>query len=119
MDGTRGIIGQEAWRLPRVFGRVSVLLLLFLGLSVSCATAWAGEFGASDEIVLAALAGVQPLPVGEMAKESARGLENANQAGVHIPLTEPSVRLWDDFGAFSPPSIGNTVVTIGTGSSGQ
>ncbi len=119
MDGARGIIGLKAWRVLRAFGRVPVLLLLLLGLSVSCAPAWAGEFGASDQVVLAALAGVQPLPVGEMAKESARGFENANQAGTHIPITEPSVRLWDDFGAFSPPSIGNTVVTIGTGSSGQ
>jgi len=119
MSGARGIIGLGAWHMPRALGRVSVLLLLLLGLSFSCATARAGEFGANDQIVLAALAGVQPLPVGEMAKESARGLGNANQAGVHIPMTEPSVRLWDDIGAFSPSSIGNTVVTIGTGSSGQ
>ncbi|HUC17128.1 MAG TPA: hypothetical protein VMA37_05520 [Acetobacteraceae bacterium] len=119
MSGVRGVIGLGAWCMPRFLGRVSPLLVLLLGLCLSCATARAGEFGANDQIVLAALAGVQPLPVGEMAKESARGLGDANQAGVNIPLTEPSVRLWDDFGAFSPPSIGNTVVTIGTGSSGQ
>lgn len=103
----------------RIFCGSLFLLLLLFGIALSAATARASELGPSDQLVLAALSGVQPLPVGEMAKESARGFPGGTEAGVHIPVTAPSVRLWDDLGAFSPSSIGNTVVTITTGGSVQ
>ncbi len=102
-------------RGPYVLSGALFLLLSLFAAVVSAGTARAGELGSSDQLVLAALAGVEPLPVGEMAKEAARGIGLGSQAGVHIPITEPTVRLWDDFGAFSPSSIGNTVVTISTG----
>lgn len=93
----------------------ALVLALLSGLSLAAAPARAGNLGSSDQLVLAALAGVQPLPVDEMAKQSARGFENGQQMGVHLPITEPTVQLWDDVGTVSPSSIGNTVVTITAG----
>jgi len=95
------------------------LLFLLLGVCLPGTGARAGEAGTNDQIVLAALAGVQPLPIGEMAKESARGFAVPGTSALPIPMTAPSVRLWDDAGAFSPSSIGNTVVTISTGGASQ
>jgi hypothetical protein len=119
MAGARWSKGLSVGRGHSVLFIAAILLLLPLAVSLFAVTARAGQVGAGDESVLSALAGVQPLPVGEMAKESARGLGGETEAGVHIPVTVPTVRLWDDFGAFSPSSIGNTVVTISTGGAGQ
>ena len=119
MNGARRSKKSKAVGVHRILCGSLFLLLLLFGFALSAATARAGELGPSDQLVLAALSGVQPLPLGEMAKESARGLPGGTEAGVHIPITAPSVRLWDDVGAFSPSSIGNTVVTITTGGSLQ
>ena len=94
-------------------------LLLLLGVCLPGTAARAGEAGANDQIVLAALGGVQPLPIGDMAKETARGFAVPGQSAMPMPMTAPSVRLWDDTGAFSPSSIGNTIVTISTGGASQ
>jgi hypothetical protein len=119
MAGARRSVGSNPGRGGGVLPAASMLLLALFVASFCPTMARAGELGANDQLVLAALAGAQPLPIGEMAKEAARGLGGGTEAGVHIPITEPAVRLWDDFGAFSPSSIGNTSVAINTGGSGQ
>jgi hypothetical protein len=119
MSGARWSMGSGTGRwLGVLFGSAFLLVLLF-GAALSAAPARAGDLGSGDELVLAALGGVRPLPIGEMAKESARGAAIGTEAGVHIQQMQPTVRLWDDFGAFSPSSIGNTVVTISTSDTSQ
>jgi hypothetical protein len=95
-------------------GAVLLGLLLF-GIPLAAATARANEAGSGEQVVLAALSALQPLPAGEMARQTARGVEDGNQVGAHITVSVPTVRLWDDFGAFSPPSISSTIVTISSG----
>jgi hypothetical protein len=115
MAGARRSIGWDPRRGCGALSAALLLLFALLAASLCSTTAQAGELGANDQLVLAALAGTEPLPLGEMARESARGFEGESQAGVHIPVTVPMVRLWDDVGAFSPPSISNTMVTISSG----
>ncbi len=115
MTRARWRIGSKAGGGLHVPGGVLFVALMLFAISLPAAAARAGELGTNDTIVLAALGGVEPLPVGEMAKESARGIGNGAEPSVEIPIAQPTVRLWDDFGAFSPSSIGNTIVTISSG----
>jgi len=101
--------------MNHVLAGVACLVSLLFGLSFVPVPARAQEVGQGDELVLAALGGVQPLPSAEMARQTARGFANGSDAGAHVSVTVPTVGLWDDFGAFSPSSIGNSIVTITTG----
>jgi hypothetical protein len=119
MNVARWSISAKAEKEHYLFSGEFFLFFAFLGILLSAAAARAGGVEGSDRMVLANLAGLEPLPVTDMAKGSARGHAAGSRAGVDIPVTQPTVRLWDDFGAFSLPAIGNTVVTISTGSTGQ
>lgn len=98
------------------------IVLLGLGFLLAVPRAWAGSVedagsakGAAVEL-LAALNGAETLPDSAMARESAGAAGAAEPAGVHLPVSTPKVRLWDDFGSPMPAQIGQTSVTVSGGS---
>lgn len=97
------------------------VFLLGLGFLLAAPMAWAGS--AEDAVsakgaavqLLAALDGAETLPDSTMARESAGAAGAPEPAGVHLPVSTPKVRLWDDFGSALPAQIGQTNVTVSGG----
>lgn len=96
------------------------IFLVALGSLLAVPSAWAGSAndagstkGAAE--LLAALDGAETLPDSTMARESAGTAGGTAPTGVHLPVSTPKVRLWDDFGLALPAQIGETSVTVSDG----
>jgi hypothetical protein len=113
---SKGFLNKGIWY--RILPGKCMVLLLLLAFPLSAA-AWARDLGTRELLLFSAFARARPLVVAENVGKPGRRFELGTPSDAHVPAPEPSVRLWDDFGAFSPASIADSIVTIRSGGNVQ